>query len=146
MCAHPFCAAAAGRTPCYCGIKMRSMPSTARCAGTRAAPLTGSTRGLLGAAQLDIMKPTAYLVNVSRGGVVDEAALLAALRGHRLAGAALDVHLREGEPSMFADLDNVVLTPHIGAMSADAQRAIGDVVADSIATALNGDTVANRVC
>jgi D-3-phosphoglycerate dehydrogenase / 2-oxoglutarate reductase len=109
-------------------------------------PLTGDTRGMIGETELKAMRPSAYLVNVSRGGVVDEHALLAALQDRTIAGAGLDVHMREGEPSPLTGLDNVVLTPHIGAMSADAQRAIGDVVVDSIVRALNGGTVPNRVC
>lgn len=109
-------------------------------------PLTDSTRGMIGEAELKTMRPSAYFVNVSRGGVVDEQALLAALRNGTIAGAGLDVHLHEGVASPLADLDNVVLTPHIGAMSADAQRAIGEVVADSLAIALDGGTVPNRVC
>ncbi|MBM7814461.1 hydroxyacid dehydrogenase [Saccharothrix algeriensis] len=111
-----------------------------------AVPLTDRTRSMIGAAQLGAMKPTAYLVNVSRGGVVDETALLAALRGGVIRGAALDVHVDEGSTSPLTRLDNVVLTPHIGAMSADAQRAIGHVVVDSLVLALDGGDVPNRVC
>jgi D-3-phosphoglycerate dehydrogenase len=111
------------------------------------APLTETTHGLIGKDEIAEMKPTAFLVNVSRGGVVDEEALLAALLDGGLAGAGLDVHLREGSgPNPFASLDNVVLTPHIGAMSTDAQRAIGETVVDNIVAALAGGPVANRVC
>ena len=91
-------------------------------------PLGSATRNLFGAAELALMKPGAYLVNIARGGVVDEAALLEALvpRGH-LRGAALDVHVAEGEGkvSPLADLPNVILTPHIGAQTIDAQEEIG---------------------
>jgi D-3-phosphoglycerate dehydrogenase len=111
-----------------------------------AVPLTGRTRAMIGLAELENMKPSAYLVNVSRGGVVDEAALLIALREGLISGAALDVHAGEGSASPLAGLDNVVLTPHIGAMSADAQRAIGRAVVDSIIIALDGGVVPNRVC
>ncbi len=78
--------------------------------------LNGSSRGLVGAAELARMKPTAYLVNTSRGPIVDEAALLAALKGRRIAGAAIDVYDREPVPKdhPFLELDNVVLTPHLG--------------------------------
>jgi phosphoglycerate dehydrogenase-like enzyme len=96
-------------------------------------PLDEATRGMIGAAELGRVKPGAFLVNIARGGVVDEAALLGALQpGGRLRGAALDVHVAEGEGkrSPLADLPNVVLTPHIGAQTIDAQEEIGrEVVA-----------------
>lgn len=109
-------------------------------------PLTARTRAMIGMAELKAMKPGAYLVNISRGGVVDETALLAALRDGVIRGAALDVHVSEGATSPLAELDNVVLTPHIGAMSADAQRAIGHTVVESVVLALSGGVVPNRVC
>jgi phosphoglycerate dehydrogenase-like enzyme len=91
-------------------------------------PLGSDTRNLIGAAELGRMKEGAYLVNIARGGVVDEAALYDALapRGH-LRGAALDVHVAEGEGkvSPLAELPNVILTPHIGAQTIDAQEEIG---------------------
>ncbi|MEV8319573.1 hydroxyacid dehydrogenase [Streptomyces sp. NPDC059900] len=91
-------------------------------------PLSSSTRGLIGAAELARMKRTAQLVNVSRGGVVDETALLDALRTGLIAGAATDVLAREGAPTELATLDNVVLTPHIGALTREAQLRIGQRV------------------
>ena len=96
-------------------------------------PLNDVTRGMIGRAELALVKPGAFLVNIARGGVVDEAALYDALepRGH-IRGAALDVHVAEGEGkrSPLADLPNVVLTPHIGAQTIDAQQEIGrEVVA-----------------
>ena len=80
-----------------------------------AAPLTPETRGLIGAAQLRAMKPTAYLVNIARGGLVDEPALIAALKAGTIAGAGLDVFAREPLPpeSELWDLENVILSPHI---------------------------------
>jgi len=97
-------------------------------------PLQNSTRYLINATALAAMKPTAYLVNMARGGVVEEAALLAALQQKRLAGAALDVHEQEGEGkiSPLAGLSNVILTPHLGAMAADAQREIGRIAVQHI--------------
>lgn len=91
-------------------------------------PLGPGTRGLIGRAELDRMKPHSFLVNIARGGVVDEAALLRALtNGERPAGAGLDVHIAEGEGkiSPLAALPNVIVTPHIGATTVDAQREIG---------------------
>ncbi len=90
-------------------------------------PLKDSTSNLIGPAELAMMKPGSFLLNMARGGIVDEAALSAALRQGRLAGAALDVHQAEGDNqiSPLADLPNVVLTPHIGAMTLDSQREIG---------------------
>ena len=90
-------------------------------------PLKDSTRGLINAGVLSHMKPGAFLVNLARGGVVDEAALYQALTEGRLRGAALDVHRAEGEGkiSPLAGLPNVILTPHIGASTFDTQREIG---------------------
>jgi D-3-phosphoglycerate dehydrogenase len=78
--------------------------------------LSAMTRGIVGAAQLALMKPTSYLVNIARGPIVDEAALVAALEGRQIAGAGLDVYDVEPLPTdhPFTRLDNVVLTPHIG--------------------------------
>jgi D-3-phosphoglycerate dehydrogenase len=96
-------------------------------------PLSSATRGLIGAPELALVKPGAYLVNIARGGVVDESALADALRpGGPLRGAGLNVHVAEGEGkrSPLADFPNVVLTPHIGAQTVDAQEEIGrEVVA-----------------
>ena len=100
-------------------------------------PLTDDTRNLVGGAALALMKPTAVLINTSRGGVVDEVALAAALRTGTLAGAALDVFATEPlgpEPaSRFEGLDNLVLTPHL----AGNTRESGDRVAEvTVATVL----------
>jgi phosphoglycerate dehydrogenase-like enzyme len=78
--------------------------------------LNDSSRGLVGAADLGRMKPSAYLVNTSRAPIVDQAALLAALKGRKVAGAAIDVYdvepVTKGHP--FFELDNVIVTPHLG--------------------------------
>jgi D-3-phosphoglycerate dehydrogenase / 2-oxoglutarate reductase len=97
-------------------------------------PLKASTRYLIDAQALSYVKPEAILVNLARGGVVDESALLAALQEGRLRGAALDVHEAEGEGkvSPLADLPNVILTPHIGAGTFDSQREIGEIVLQAI--------------
>jgi D-3-phosphoglycerate dehydrogenase / 2-oxoglutarate reductase len=111
-----------------------------------AVPLSESTRGLISYEQLQRMKPTAYLVNICRAAVVNEDALVDALRGERIAGAALDVFGEERWPARLAKLDNVVLTPHIAAMTSTSQRRIGRIVVDSIAAALSGAPVENRLC
>jgi len=97
-------------------------------------PLQDSTRNLIGADALARMKRGAFLVNLARGGVVDERALHHALATGHLAGAALDVHEREGdgELSPLAGLENVVLTPHIGASTHDSQREIGEQIVRAI--------------
>lgn len=97
-------------------------------------PLDDDTRCLIGRDELRLMKPTAFLVNIARGGVVDEEALLEALRESRIAGAGLDVHVAEGpgKVSPLAELPNVILSPHIGAMTVDAQREIGRIVVDIV--------------
>jgi phosphoglycerate dehydrogenase-like enzyme len=91
-------------------------------------PLKETTRNLFDAATLAQMKPGAYLINLARGGVVDEAALYQALVAGHLSGAALDVHRQEGNGhiSPLASLSNVILTPHIGAGAIDSQREIGE--------------------
>ena len=90
-------------------------------------PLTEQTRGLIGAAQIALMKPGAYLLNTARGGLVDEDALYAALKSNRIAGAALDCFAQEPvtSPSRFADLDNVLLAPHCIAWTHELFRDIG---------------------
>jgi phosphoglycerate dehydrogenase-like enzyme len=99
-------------------------------------PLSGTSRGLIGAPELALMKPTAYLINTSRGPVVDEAALLAALRERRIAGAALDVYDVEPLPAThpLRSLENTLLLPHIGYVTTDGYRRwFGEVVEDIVA-------------
>lgn len=86
-----------------------------------AAPLTADTRGLIGAREIGLMKPGAILVNISRGKLVDDEALVAALRANRLGGAALDVFAREplDAASPYWDLPNVIVTPHTSGAMAD---------------------------
>ena len=81
--------------------------------------LSGRTKGLIGAHELSVMKPTAYLINTSRGSIVDEQALVTALKGRRIAGAAVDVYDVEPLPldHPFRTLPNVLATPHIGYVS-----------------------------
>ena len=96
-------------------------------------PLTDKTRNMISKKEFGMMKPTAVLVNAARGGVVDEKALVEALKKGEIAGACLDVF--EQEPygkGPLAELPNVVLTPHIGAQSKEAQRAAALMVAERI--------------
>lgn len=95
--------------------------------------LSGRTKALVGAAELALMKPTARLVNTSRGPIVDEAALIEALQARRIAGAAVDVFDHEPLPSdhPFRKLENVLATPHIGYVTEDLYRTFyGDAAAN----------------
>ncbi len=102
-------------------------------------PLTAETRHLIGAAELRQMKPTAVVVNTSRGPVVDEAALAEALAKGVIAAAGLDVYEREPavEPRLL-ELDNVVLLPHIGSASIETRRRMSELAAENCAAALEG--------
>jgi len=108
-------------------------------------PLTAQNRHAIGAAELASMKPGAILVNVARGGIVDDGALVAALRAGRLAGAGLDVF--ENEPRLHGDLatlDNVVLTPHIASAGLETRRAMTRVAVDNLIAALGHGPDAGR--
>jgi D-3-phosphoglycerate dehydrogenase len=102
--------------------------------------LSDRTRGLVGAKDISLMKPSAYLINTARGPIVDEAALLAALTERRIAGAGLDVFDREPLPldHPFRTLDNVVLTPHLGYVSIQNYRAYFTGVVEDIRAWLDG--------
>jgi phosphoglycerate dehydrogenase-like enzyme len=106
-------------------------------------PLTPKSRALIGASELALMKPTAFLVNTSRGPIVEEAALVAALREKRIAGAGLDVYDIEPLPLAhpLRKLDNVVLTPHLGYASQQNYRAYFAGVVDDIRGFLDGKPV-----
>ncbi|MDM0105913.1 D-glycerate dehydrogenase [Variovorax sp. J22R24] len=96
-------------------------------------PYTPASHHTIGAAELALMKPTATLVNIARGGIVDDAALAAALRDKRIAAAGLDVF--EGEPKVHPDLltvPNVVLTPHIASATVPTRRAMADLAVDNL--------------
>jgi phosphoglycerate dehydrogenase-like enzyme len=97
--------------------------------------LSDRTRGLLGARELALMKPAAYLINTSRGPIVEESALVDALRRHAIAGAALDVFDREPLPPghPFLTMENVVLTPHLGYVTAEGYRVFYGQTLENIA-------------
>ena len=100
-------------------------------------PLTPETRHLIGPAQLAQMKPTSFLINTSRGEVVDEAALAHALRTGRIGGAALDVFEREPEiEPALRGLPNVVIVPHIASASIETRTRMGLIAAENLAAAL----------
>jgi glyoxylate reductase len=102
-------------------------------------PLSDKTKYLVGKAQLEMMKPSAYLIHTARGKVVDDRALVEALREGKLAGAALDVY--ENEPQLTAgmtELDNLMLLPHIGSASTDTRNRMALLVADNVLDALAG--------
>jgi phosphoglycerate dehydrogenase-like enzyme len=105
--------------------------------------LSERSRGLVGAKELALMKPSAYIVNTSRGPIIDEAALLAALRGKKIAGAGLDVFDVEPLPTdhPLRKLDNVVLTPHLGYVAMQNYRAYFSGVVDDIRAFLDGKPV-----
>ncbi|MBI3050273.1 MAG: D-glycerate dehydrogenase [Acidobacteria bacterium] len=103
-------------------------------------PLTGETRHLIGQPELARMKRTAYLINTTRGPVVDEAALAWALKNQLIAGAALDVY--EHEPQVHADLltlENVVLAPHLGSATTETRTAMADLAVRNVIAVLGGD-------
>ena len=101
-------------------------------------PLTDGTRDLVDRAVLGRMKPSAVLVNTARGGIVDETALIAALRDGRLGGAALDVFADEppNEPNRFADVPNLILTPHIAGVTREANERVSALTVKNVMRAL----------
>ena len=107
-------------------------------------PYSAASHHAIGAAELALMKPTATLTNVARGGIVDDAALAAALRECRIAAAALDVF--EGEPQLhpaLLDVPNVVLTPHIASATVATRRAMAELAATNLIAALHGERPPN---
>lgn len=111
-------------------------------------PLTPETRGLIGPAELALLKPGAFLINTARGGIVDEAALLAALQSGRLGGAGIDVLTTEppvtGNPLLQSDLPNLIVTPHVAWASRESRQRLLDGLVANIRAHLAGNPI-NRV-
>lgn len=110
-------------------------------------PKTAETVGLINAARLKLMKPTAYLVNTARGGIVVESALHEALVSGRLAGAGLDVFEQEPPPlghSLF-ELPNVIIAPHVAGVTREALDRMGEQTARNILSALDGEHIRQNV-
>jgi lactate dehydrogenase-like 2-hydroxyacid dehydrogenase len=109
-------------------------------------PLNEKTRNLIGAAQLASMKESAIIVNTSRGPVLDETALVEALRTGRIAGAGLDVYTNEPRLAPgLSELDNVVLLPHLGSSTVRARGKMSELAAAAIIATLRGDVPPNAV-
>ncbi len=109
-------------------------------------PYTKETHHMIGVRELALMKPSAMLINVARGGVVDDAALVDALKNKRIAGAGLDVF--ENEPKLhqgFLDLKNVVLVPHIGSATLATRKAMAMTAANNLTAALTTGNPPNLV-
>lgn len=111
-----------------------------------AVPGGAETRHLIGAEFLSAMKPTAHLVNISRGDVVDEAALITALQERRIAGAGLDVYEHEPEvPDALTAMENVVLLPHLGTAALEVREAMGLKAVDNLRAFFAGEAPPDRV-
>lgn len=109
-------------------------------------PKTPETVGMIGAAAFEKMKESAYIINVARGGLVDENELYTALKEGKIAGAGIDVFVKEPSTDLpFFGLDNVVVTPHLGASTDEAQEKAGISVAKSVRLALAGELVPDAV-
>ena len=105
--------------------------------------LSDRSRGLVGARELGLMKPTAYLVNTSRGPIVDEAALVDALKAKKIGGAGLDTYGVEPLPAdhPFRSLDNVVLTPHLGYVTEDTYKVFYGNTVENVAAWIKGEPI-----
>lgn len=103
-------------------------------------PLLAETRGMIGAAQFAMMKPTAYLINAARGPIVDERALIDALREGKIAGAGLDVFEKEptGPENPLLKMENVVALPHVGSATIATRRAMVELAANNVLAVLQG--------
>ena len=133
-------------TEAACNAGWVDMPTLLRLADfvVLLVPYSPTTHHLIGAAELSLMKRSAILINVARGGVVDDAALVAALRDGVIAAAGLDVY--ENEPKLhpgFLTLKNVVLTPHIASSSTATRKRMAMTAAENLIAALAGEMPPN---
>jgi glyoxylate reductase len=109
-------------------------------------PLTNETKHLIGSQELSLMKPTAYLINTSRGPVADEKALLQALKKKKIGGAGLDVY--ENEPALtpgLSELDNVILLPHVGSGTLETRYRMANMAVENLIAGLSGKVPPNLV-
>ncbi len=133
------------------GVPARALGSAVEVAAAAdvlvvAVPGGAATRHLIGADVFAAMRPHAIFVNIARGDVVDEAALIAALRAGRIAGAGLDVYEFEPDvPAALIAMDNVALLPHLGTAALEVRAAMGDMALDNLAAFLAGRPVPNPV-
>ncbi len=109
-------------------------------------PVTPSTHHLIGAKELALLKPSAFIINTARGSVFDEIALIDVLQKGKIAGAALDVFAKEPTiPEAFLSMENVILTPHIGTASKEARSAMFEEAIQNLVEYFSGQEVTNRV-
>jgi phosphoglycerate dehydrogenase-like enzyme len=112
-----------------------------------ALPLTHDTEGIIGAKELNLIKPSAYLINIARGSIIDEPSLVKALEKHKIAGAALDVFAAEPLPanSKLWELPNVIISPHISGSMPDYMRRATGILCKNLARYLEGKRLINVV-
>ncbi len=109
-------------------------------------PLTKSTKGLIGAKEMTLVKPTVRIINTARGGLVNEEALVKAMREKRIAGAAFDVFTSEPlTNSILFEEDNIIVTPHLGASTSEAQALVARDIAEQIVAVFNGQPARSAV-
>ncbi len=111
-----------------------------------AVPASPATHHLINAETLAQMRPTAHLINIARGDVVDETALIAALQTHQIAGAGLDVYELEPKvPAALMALDNVTLLPHLGTAALEVREAMGMMAVANLVAFVDGTPLPNPV-
>ncbi len=134
-----------------CGVSFMELPELLGASDIISlhCPLTEETRGLIGRETISLMRETAFLVNVSRGEVIDEGALVEALKAGRIGGASLDVFAEEPvdaqSPLITGELDNLILSPHVAGVSVESQLRIMGMTVDNLERAIKGEPVINLV-